>query len=234
MKIFVTAILLLLVASGALAQGTSIYDIQTGAIAAGTLVTPRGVVTGTTSSGFFVAEAPYDAYRGIWVYTGSANPHGMMPGDDVQLCGVYEEYFGLSEVNIVAAGLYGSVLKMGVLPLPAPNIVNAADLFGAGGDAEPWESCMITIQDGMEVTVAPNSFGEWFAAALDGTEVMFDDFWYDTTQVVVGQCYNNATGILNYSFSAFKLEAFADGIPVVNCTVPTAAVTFSDLKARYR
>ena len=93
---------------------------------------------------------------------------------------------------------------------------------------------MVLVQDGMEVTTAPNSFGEWFATALDGTEVMFDDYWYDDTQVALMQCYNNATGILNYSFSAFKLEAFADGIPIVDCTVPTEAVTFSDLKALYR
>lgn len=231
MKTFVTAILLLIIATGALAQGSSIYDIQNGLIAEGTLVTPRGVVTGVTGNGFFVAEAPYDAWRGIWVYSPG---HTMMPGDDVQLCGVYAEYFGLSEVDIVAAGLYGSVLKMGVLPVPAPNVVSAADIWAGGPDAEAWESCMVLVQDGMEVTTAPNSFGEWFATALDGTEVMFDDFWYDDTQVALMQCYNNATGILTYSFSNFKLEAFADGIPIVDCTVPTEAVTFSDLKALYR
>ncbi|MBE0567164.1 MAG: hypothetical protein IH621_14485 [Krumholzibacteria bacterium] len=231
MKIIVTAILLLVVATGAFAQGSSIYDIQTGLIAEGTLVTPRGVVTGVTANGFFVAEAPYDAWRGIWVY---APAHGMVPGDDVQLCGLYAEYFGLSEIDIVAAGLYGSVLKMGTLPVPAPNVVNAADIWNGGADAESWESCMITVQDGMEVTALPNTYGEWFATALDGTEVMFDDYWYDDTQVQLLQCYNNATGILNFSFGNFKLEAFADGIPIVDCAVPAAPVTFSELKALYR
>ncbi len=48
------------------------------------------------------------------------------------------------------------------------------------------------------------------------------------------QCYNNATGILNYTFSDFKLEAFADGIPIVNCTVPTDRVSLGGLKALYR
>ena len=117
MKTLVTAILLLIIATGALAQGSSVYDIQNGLIAEGTLVTPRGVVTGVTGNGFFVAEAPYDAWRGIWVYSPG---HTMMPGDDVQLCGVYAEYFGLSEIDIVAAGLYGSVLKMGTCPCRRP------------------------------------------------------------------------------------------------------------------
>ncbi len=231
MKAIVIAILMLIVASGALAQGTTIYDIQTGAITEGTLVTPRGVVTGVTANGFFVAEAPYDAWRGIWVY---APGHTQVPGDDVQLCGVYSEYFGLSEVDVAAAGLYGSVLKMGTLPVPAPNVVTADVVWGSATEAEAWESCMITVQDGMSVTIAPNTYGEWYADALDGTTVMFDDYWYDTAQVVVAQCYNNATGILNYSFSDFKLEAFADGIPVVNCAVPTDDVSFSGLKALYR
>ncbi len=75
MKTVVIAILLLIAATGALAQGTSIYDIQTGAVAEGTLVTPRGVVTGVTANGFFVAEAPYDAWRGIWVYA-PGHTHG--------------------------------------------------------------------------------------------------------------------------------------------------------------
>ncbi|MFN2371060.1 MAG: hypothetical protein ABR506_07895 [Candidatus Krumholzibacteriia bacterium] len=231
MKIIVTAILLLVVATGAFAQGSSIYDIQTGLIAEGTLVTPRGVVTGVTANGFFVAEAPYDAWRGIWVYSPG---HTSVPGDDVQLCGLYVEYYGLSEIDIVAAGLYGSVLKMGTLPVPAPNVVNAADVWNGGADAESWESCMITVQDGMEVTALPNTYGEWFATALDGTEVMFDDYWYDESQVQLLQCYNNATGILNFSFGDFKLEAFADGIPIVDCAVPADAVTFSQLKALYR
>ncbi len=231
MKTFVIATLLIMGAAGAFAQGTSIYDIQTGLITEGSLVTPRGVVTGVTANGFFVAEAPYDGWRGIWVYRPG---HTVVPGDDVQLCGVYREYYGLSELDIPAAGLYGSVLKMGTLPVPPPNVVNAADIWGTGTDAEMWESCMILVQDGMEVSVMPNAYGEWFATALDGTEVMFDDFWYDDTIVQLLQCYNNATGILNYSFSAFKLEAFADGIPIVDCAVPTESVTFSDLKALYR
>lgn len=231
MKTIVTAILFLIIATGAFAQGSSIYDIQTGLVAEGTLVTPRGVVTGVTSSGFFVAEAPYDAWRGIWVY---APGHTSVPGDDVQLCGLYEEYYGLSEINIPGADIYGSVLKMGTLPVPAPNVVNAADIWNGGADAESWESCMITVQDGMQVTTAANSYGEWFATALDGTEVMFDDYWYDDTTVMLNECYNNATGILNYSFSAFKLEAFADGIPVVDCAVSGEDMSFSSVKALYR
>lgn len=234
MKSIVMAMLLLLLASAAFGQATPIYDIQTGVHAEGSLLTPRGVVTGVMPHGFFVAEAPYDAYRGLWVYTGETPPHGMVPGDEVQLCGVYEEYYGLTELNIPAAGWYGSVLKVGTLPVPEPNIVSAADIYVDPVLAEPWESCIITIKDGMQVTVLPDQYGEWYAEALNGTTVMFDDYWYDTGQVQIMQCYDNATGILNYSFGNFKLEAFADGIPIVNCTVPGESVSFGALKALYR
>jgi len=232
MKTFVMAALLIMVASAAFGQvETPIYDIQTGVYAEGSLLTPRGVVTGVTSNGFFVADAPYTAYHGIWVYSPG---HTFVPGDDVQICGVYTEYYGLSEIDIPAADIYGSVLLMGTLPIPEPNVVTAAEIFVDPALAEPWESCMIIIQDGMIVSVLPSTYGEWFADALDGTEVMFDDYWYDTSLVALGQCYNNATGILGYSFSNFKLYPFADGIPIVNCAVPTENVSFSTLKALYR
>jgi len=123
---------------------------------------------------------------------------------------------------------------MGTLPVPAPNVVSAADIWNGGPDAEAWESCMITVQDGMQVTAAANAYGEWYATALDGTVVMFDDYWYDDTQVMLQQCYNNATGILNYSFNDFKLEAFADGIELVDCGVDAQDISFSSVKALYR
>ncbi|MCP4574235.1 MAG: hypothetical protein GY838_17885 [bacterium] len=231
MKSFVMAALLLMVASVAFGQVTPIFDIQNGAYTEGSLLTPRGVVTGATGNGFFMAEAPYTEYCGIWVYSPD---HTMVPGDEVQICGVYEEYYGLTEINVPAADIYGSVLKVGDLPVPMPSVVSAADIFVDPLLAEPWESCLIIIQDGMIVSALPSSYGEWFADALDGTPVMFDDYWYDDTQVAVGQCYNNATGILNYGFGNFKLEALVDGIPIVNCAVPTDEVSFGALKALYR
>jgi hypothetical protein len=242
MKSIVMAVLLLLLASAAFGQVNPIYDIQTGVFSEGSLLTPRGVVTGVGPDGFFVAEAPYNEYRGLWVYTGTNPPvyPGTIPavpiavGDDVQLCGVYEESYGLTQLNIPAAGWYGDVQWMGTLPVPEPNVVTAADIFVDPALAEPWESCIITIQDGMTDPTVPDGNGEWYATALDLTTVMFDDYWYDTSQVDPVQCYNNATGILNYTTGNFKLEVFADGIPIVGCTVEGEAMSFGALKALYR
>ena len=229
MKKIALAFMVILIAG--VAQGTTIYDIQTGAFPEGDLATPCDVVvTAVTDSGVFVAEAPYGEYNGIWVYTGSDEPHGMVAGDIVCICGEYKEYFDLSEIDIVAAGLYGSLVKVGTMEVPTPTLITAAEL---AADSEPWESCAVTITDGMTVDEVLD-FGEWTAAALDGTPVRFDDYWYDSSTVMLGDCYNSATGIYFFSFGNFKLEAFEDGIDIVDCSVPTDDVTFDAVKALYR
>ncbi|MCP4293124.1 MAG: hypothetical protein GY780_14965 [bacterium] len=235
MKKIVLAMFVLLIAG--VAQGTAIYDIQTGAVAENSLVTPcEVVVTATTDNGVFVAEAPYSQYNGIWVYTGSNEPHGMVAGDVVCICGEYIEYYDLSEIDIVAAGVYGSLIKVGSQAVPTPSLVTAADL---AADSEPWESCAVTITDAMTVNEIL-SYGEWTAATSDGsaatveTTVRFDDFWYDADTVMLEDCYGSATGIYYYSFGNFKLEAFADGIELVDCSVATEDVTFGAIKALYR
>jgi len=229
MKKIALAFLLILVAG--MAQATTIYDIQTGAVDLNSLVTPQDVVvTAVMYNGVFVAEAPYSEYNGIWVYTGSDDPHGLVPGDVVSICGEYKEYYDLSEIDIVAAGLYGSILKVGTQDIPAPSFVTAAEL---AADGEPWESCVVTIVDGMIVSEI-HGYGEWSAIAEDGTPVRFDDFWFDDTTVLVDHCYNNATGVWYYGYGEFKLEAFEDGIELTECYVATEDVTFGTMKALYR
>lgn len=229
MKKIALAFLILMVVG--IAQAGEIYDVQTGAVAENSLVVPCNVVvTAVTDNGIFVAEEPYGAYNGIWVYTGSTEPHGMVPGDVVCICGEYKEYYDLSEIDIVSAGLYGSLIKVGTQDIPAPSYVTAADL---ASDPEPWESCVVTITDGMTVNELL-SYGEWTAEAVDGTVVRFDDYWYDAATVALDQCYNSATGVYFYSYGNFKLEAFADGIAITDCMVSSDEVSFGAVKALYR
>lgn len=229
MKKIALAFLLVMVAAAA--QATTIYDIQAGNVAENTLVTPCDVVvTAVTYNGIWVAEAPYGAMNGIWVYMGSNDPIDFVPGDIVCICGEYKEYYDLSEIDIVSAGMYGSVVKTGSMDVPMPSYVTAAEL---AADSEPWESCVITVTDGMSITGLPNQFGEWQVTALDGNMLIFDDIFYDSSLVVLDECYNNATGVYHYTYGEFKLEVFEDLMPVV-CTVSTDAVAFDQVKALYR
>ena len=209
-----------------------IHDIQTGMVATGTLQTPCDVVvTAVTYNGIWVAEAPYGAYDGIWVYMGTEEPIDLVPGDVVCICGEYKEYFDLSEIDIVSAGLYGSVVKTGSMTVPNPSYVTAADL---AADPEPWESCVITITDGMTVVDTGLGYNEWLAEALDGTEVRFDDVFYDFSTVAEGDCYNNATGVYTYTYGDFKLLPYENGIALTDCSVATEDLALSAVKALYR
>ena len=105
-------------------------------------------------------------------------------------------------------------------------------------DGEPYESVFICVTDGLIVTTAPNTYGEWVTQSHETPQhtLMFDDYWYDDTTVSVGDCYNWAGGILMYSFGAYKLEPFAGtrGIGLTGCAVEAEAFSFGQLKALYR
>ena len=223
-------IVLSLVLMAAAAQAGIISDIQQGLVPEDTLVQiENATVTGVTGSGCFVTELPVAPYSGIWVYLGS--DHTVIDGDVVNLVGVYVEYYDLSEINVGGSD-DGDYLVVGNGATPDPLSLTAAELMV---DPEIYESVPICITDGMMVQDVPSSYGEWYADVLDSDLViMFDDFWYDPETVAAGQCYNHACGVLNYSYGSYKLEAYADGIEVVDCTVGTEAATLTEIKGLFR
>ncbi len=203
----------------------TIFDIQNGVYAEGDTLTIENVtVVAVRYNGIWVAEAPYGAYNGIWVYMGSTTN---MPGDIVDVTGVYAEYYGLSELSSATVTVTGSG------PVPTPTVISAASLLA---DPEPWESCAITISDGMNVIETSDVLGHgyWTCQMLDGSVVNFDDYFYDDTTVLLGQCYNNATGIWEYTWSQFRMEPYVDGYPLVDCVVDNEASSFGSVKSLFR
>lgn len=234
MKITLTLCLLLLTVS-AVSAGT-IVDLQTGSYAIGAEVTVTGaVVSGVRYNGFFMTEQNNVPYAGVWVYTGTAP--GVASGDLVDVKGLYEEYFDFTEIN-VTTDLTGYVTVTGSHQgIIYPMDVTIADLIANG---EPYESCFIRVLDGMTVisppTLVPNTYGEWVVESWDnpGQTLVFDDYWYDDTTVLEGDCYLWATGILNFGFGVFKLEPFADGICHADCVVSTDDMSFDQVKSLFR
>lgn len=215
----------------AYACGMSIHTLQVNSPAdVNNLVTPcDAVVTAVRSSGFFVSQAPHGAWDAIWIYYPG---HAFVAGDLVSICGVLKEVCGLTTIDIPAGGLYGYILKTGTAPIPPVNYVTAADLLAS---PEQWESVTIMITDGMTVPAGYSlGSGMWNVDALDGSHLVFDDFWYPFANVMEGQCYNNATGILHDNCGQFVFEPFADGIPIVNCSVDTESVSMGGVKALFR
>jgi len=218
------AIALLIVLMAASAQAATIFDIQNGVFAEGDLVDLSGVVvTAVRSGGVYVAEAPYGPYNGIWCY----GQEGFVVGDVLDIVGgEYTEYYDLSEVLTADA----TVTLVGSGTVVEPYVVDAATLFG---DPEPYESCLVKVSDGMMVS-SIGDYGMWFADANDGTVVTFDDYFFDDTTVLVGDCYNSVVGIMDYSYSEWKLHPLEDGVELVDCTVATEAVNLESIKALYR
>ncbi len=230
MKRIAIALLFVLIATGA--QAETIYDIQTGLVPVDTEVDLSGViVTAVRYNGVWVSEAPHAAYNSIWVY----GPTDFVAGDILDITdGFYKEYYDLSEIEEIANTV---ITLVGSGDVPAPIVLFASDLFDpempSRVDAEPYESCLVTISNSMTVTDI-FEYGQWGAIADDGSIVLFDDYFYDAGTVEVGQCYNNATGILEFSYGDFKLEPLVDGIELVDCTVATEALSFEAVKALYR
>lgn len=233
MKTIITVSLLLILAVSA--QAGIIHDIQTGVYPEGSYLTPiELVVVAVAPEGYFVSEAPHGAYDGIYVPIGTHN-YNFVVGDLVSICAPYVETGDLSELDV--RGPYTSVTYANgygqgyVAPIPAPSYMSAAELLA---DEEMWESCMITITDGMEITNNSLPDNEWETTCEDGNRILFGGFWVNADTVERDTCYSNATGIYFYSRGTFKLEAFDDGIDPVSCSVPTEMVSFSDIKALYR
>jgi len=230
------AIVLLLTLSAGAAQAGIICDVQSGLVPEGDYVeVVCAVVTAVHTYGCSVAESPFGPCNYIWVYLGSG--HTAVVGDIVNIGGYYEEYYDLSEINVGAHAAADPASYFDVVgtcdELPAPIVVTATEILA---DSELYESCNVLISDGFIITEAPTSYGEWFAMSHEDPAaiVMFDDYWFDVSGVEVGQCYNNATGMWTYNFSAFKLEVFADGFPPVECSVGTQETTLGSIKALYR
>jgi len=222
------AIALLLVIIATAAQAVTIEDLQTGVVMPDSLASVSGVVVvainTSSSNGYWIAEAPFGAYNGIYAYGPNAD---LLLGDVLDIVdGQYIEYYDLSELKTFDA----IVTVTGTMAVPTPLTITAAALYA---DVEPYEGCVITITDGMTVTEIL-SYGQWMASTLDGMPIMFDDYMFDAATVMVGDCYNNVTGVVDFSYGEYKIHPLADGVALTDCTVATEELSFEGIKALYR
>ncbi len=225
MKRIAIALLLTIVAASAV-QAATIEEIQTGVYAPAEIVDVSGVVVvginATSSNGYYIAEAPYGAYNGVYAYGPNAD---VAVGDVIDIVGgEVAEYYDLTELKTFDA----IVTVVGSMAVPAPTMMTADELYA---DAEPFEGCLIAITDGMTVTEI-GSYGEWTATTMGGTAVLMDDYMYDVATVVVGDCYNNVTGCLDYTYGAYKLQTIS--AELTDCTVAAEATSFDAVKSLYR
>ena len=195
----------------------TVYEIQEGDVDAGPVavedvVVTSGLVEPYSScewSGFWVQEQAGGAHSGIMVAFMIADFAGfdISVGDVVSLSGDYSEFYDLSEITV---GDPADIEVTGSAAEPAPTVFDDPCAI----DHEAYEGVLIKLQataDPLEVTTAIDEYGEF---ELNGC-LMIDDMFFETdscgTQVETpdppqGTYLTALTGLLQYSYSAFKLE----------------------------
>ncbi|MFQ5604824.1 MAG: FlgD immunoglobulin-like domain containing protein, partial [bacterium] len=162
--------------------------------------------------GRFFLQQGAGAWNGITVFTGSGN-NLVGRGDSVSVTGRVTEFRDLTEIDNVTAL---QIISTGN-PLPAPAEVMTGQVNTGSATAESFESVYIKLSN-VDITDAnpdaPSNFGEW--AVDDGSgEVRVDDrglYTYTTTDtnsadfLPLGTTIGSLTGVLDFSFSNFKLQ----------------------------
>jgi cytosine/adenosine deaminase-related metal-dependent hydrolase len=181
---------------------------------AGQTVTTAGIVTSVTVDGFTMADS-IGAWHAVFVYTIAAGP---AVGDSVQVTGTVQEYYGMTELIDVTDFQH---LSLGT-PID-PFVVTAPN-----ANSEAYESVLLRIN---EVTVTSlETYGEW---VVDGALTCDDvnDYVYFPR---VGDDLGSVTGVLFYSYGAFKLEprntADIAGPPIPHYALGGDVVTLNDTR----
>jgi len=225
MRNLVIATMLLMLAGTAL--GGTIYDIRTGAIAAGSVVDIDGaVVTAVQAQSFTITELPAGPYTAIWVYQGSAP--SVHVGDVVHVRGFVRLTDQRGEVNLLYPADAG-VTVTGSAPLPDLQLTTTEVL----ADPAAWESHVLTLTDGFIVQELFPADGQWRVQSVEtGLDMIFDDYFFDFQTVALGDCYNNAYGMFTWFTDKYVFKVME--VAHTDCTVGNDAMSFSRVKSMYR
>ncbi len=177
-----------------------IYDLKDGTVLPGNQVETRGVVTAVDGANFFlqVPEADHDpvlgyAFSGIYVYSSLTAP---AVGDIVTVVGTLTNYFGLLELASVSS----ITVESSGNDLPAPVIVDPADIATGGQYADDHNAVLVTVEG---VTVLDNALG--YGEFLVTGDLRVDSQLYFYTMPEVGAAYDAITGVLFFAFDNSKL-----------------------------
>ncbi len=198
-----------------------VSEVQTGVIPDGSPVTVVGwAMHDAISSGFYLADAA-GVYNGVWVY---ANSSSVLEGDELVVSGTVAEYFDLTEIVVAAPSTDIIVLDTGAT-LPAATPVATTDL---ADDliAERYEGVLVTIS-GVDVEDSDLGNGEW---SVDDGVVIDDALYAFTGHLAWGGSFTSITGLLTYSYGAFKiLPRYAADLVGYTAPVCTADACVDDL-----
>jgi hypothetical protein len=175
------------------AQATSIYDIQYTTDTSGNSsymnqqVTTGGIVTARYSSGYFL-QAGTGAWSGIHVF----DSVGINIGDSVIISGKVVEYFKMTQITNVSS----FTIVSGNQTVPAASVISTNM-----ANSEPYEGVLVKVINAT-CTNPSAGFGEWTVDDNSGP-INVDDMLYPYSPVL--NTKYNVTGVINYSFSSYKI-----------------------------
>ncbi|MBC8072001.1 MAG: amidohydrolase family protein, partial [Deltaproteobacteria bacterium] len=173
---------------------------------------------GEDSLGFYVQDDTLMPYTGIFVYTGDAPD--VEVGNRVTVSGIYEEFFGLSELSLSSYVVddAGTVLPFEPIAIDDPGEL------GVAATAEPYESMLVAVGAVSIVDDNPDGGSDFDEFSVTGP-LRIDDQVFDNVTgaglgnaCAVGTSFTGIVGIEGFSFANYKLmPRFAEDIGVVGC-----------------
>ncbi len=185
------------------------------------VTTPVITINGTPV--FYVEDAGGGQWSGVYVYaSGLTLDPGVVQGASLAMTGTYAEYYGRTELVPTAI----TVLGAGVVP--APIVVSPDKLMTGSVSAESYEGVLVRVEDvDTLVTPFPGSDGLdhgdfQVAAPADPTSLLVVGWQFQypfvcpatgplpqvpcaTDQRALGQTFTRITGVMDYSWSEFRL-----------------------------
>ena len=190
-------------------EDSTIYEVQMGKFAIDEVVTIKGVVVTSPvklkegKGTLFVEEPEGGEYSGIAVYMYDEVTAALdaPPGSIVDITASYSEFYDNSQLVVMGID---DIKVVGQGEVPAPALVQAADIATGGAKAENYEGVLVQIDDAL-VTNPKVDIGQF---EVEGGARVSDYFLFDIGQSpkpMMGDVYPKVVGPLLYSFDQFQI-----------------------------
>jgi hypothetical protein len=171
------------------------------------------------SRGFHIQDGSLDPFGGILVFTGSA-PAGVVVGNRVTVTGIYEEYFGMSEISNVSV-----LIEDAGTELPFSPIEVEPEAIATGGElAEAYESMLVRVV-GVEITDVNPDDPEDYDEFVITDDLRVDDRLSDSVtdeglgnDCPAGSGFFEIAGVMAFAFDDTKLQPRdTDDVVEIDC-----------------
>ena len=166
-------------------------------------VSTQGVVTAVNANGFYMQNGG-GAWSGIWIYNNDANL-SIEVGQLVTVVGIVLEFYGLTEIEADTVEV-----------ISANNQVDVTEVSTNELNDESYESVIVQVFNAT-CTALPNQYDDWIINDGSGNLLVGDDFISFNPDL---NMVYNITGVIDYEFSEFKIQAldvsiaYEEGAPV--------------------